>query len=375
MRSSRTLVILGLITLAVVLAAIFGRQESTAIPRQGERVFPQLMANINDVTEVVGQSSTDTFTLNHRDDRWVVKERAGYPADVDKVHQLLVGTAQLQRVEPKTRNPELYKKIGVEDVNKAGAKSVQISVKNANGSTLAEFILGERRWGAGDPNVSQYYVRLADDPQAWLVEGNFPQEKSATSWLDDEILAIDSARVREVRVTHPKRHKVTVRRRDPNANDYQLVGLPKGAELESQWTVNGIANTLTNLTLDDVRPASDIKFKKRPDLSVELDTFDGLRVNMKTMKEGDKNLARISAKFDRALIREDAEAKSDPEQSETEDASNKSKLKDPEAVKKEAEKLTARWQDWVYVVPQYHIDSLAKKKADLIKPKNKQETR
>ena len=126
MRNGKTLVILGLVTLAVVLATIFTRQESTAIPRQGERLFPQLMANINDTTEVVGVSKNETFTLTRRDGHWVVKEKSDYPADANKVRQLIVGMAQFRRVEPKTRNPELYEKLGVEGINKEAAKSVKI---------------------------------------------------------------------------------------------------------------------------------------------------------------------------------------------------------------------------------------------------------
>ncbi len=365
MRNSRTLAILGLITLAAVLAAIFSRQESTAIPREGEPLFPELMSNINDTVEVARIGKDETFTLTRRDDGWGVKEKAGYPAAAEKVHQLIVGSAQLRRVEPKTRKPELYDKLGVEDVDQEGAKSVKISLKNTSGDALAEFILGERRWGAGDPDLSQYYVRLPNDPQVWLVEGNIPDDKSLVSWLDNEILEIDSARIREVRVTHPDGHTVVVRRSDPNSNDYELVGLPKGAELESQWAVNSIGNTFTDLTLDDVRPASDVKFKKPADLTVELDSFDGLRIRMETMKRDDKNFARFSARFEPSLVRDDG--KTETAESGDKDTDEKAKLKDSDAVKKQAEALNARWKDWLYVIPRYRIDGLAKKKSDLIK--------
>lgn len=367
MRNGKTLVILGLVTLAVVLAAIFTRQESTAIPRQGERLFPQLMANINDTTEVVGVSKNETFTLTRRDGHWVVKEKSDYPADANKVRQLIVGTAQFRRVEPKTRNPELYEKLSVEGINKEAAKSVKISLKNTSGAALAEFLLGERRWSRGDPSLSEYYVRLPDDPQAWLVEGKIPDDKSPTNWLDDEILELDSARVREVRVTHPDGDKVTVRHSKPSANDYQLLGLPEGAEVEFNYAVNSIGNTLTSLTLDNVKPAPEVRFKNGTGLSVELETFDGLRVQMQTMKDGEDNLAWFSAMFDSSLIHEDERANKETTESADKDAKKKSKLKAPDDVKKEAATLNTRWKDWVYVVPQYRIDSLGKKKSELIK--------
>lgn len=371
MRNTKTLVILGVVTLAVVLAAVFSRKESTAIPRQGEPLFPNLMASINETAEVVGMSKSETFTLTRRDGRWVVKEKSGYPADTDKVHEFLVGAAQLRRVEPKTRNPDLYHKLGVEDADAKGSESLKISLKNAGGDALAAFILGKGRWSKGDPSLREYYVRLPGNPQAWLVEGKLSDDKSPIRWLDDEILKLDSDRVREVRVTHPNGHRVIVRREQPGDDDYQLVGVPKGATVDPVYAVNSIGNGLTSLTLDDVKPASGVRFKKRTGIAVELKTFDGLWVKMQTMKVGDKNLARFTANFDASLVHEKAQAEKQAKKPEDKEANKEPKLRPPDAVKKEAEELTARWKDWVYVVPQYRIDSLAKKKSELIKSTKK----
>lgn len=371
MRSSQTLVILGLVTLAIVLAAaIFSQRESTGIPNQGEPLFPELMANINETAEVIHVSKDEALTLARHDGRWVVKEKANYPADVDKVHQLLVGTAQLRRVEPKTRKPELYDKLGVEDVDKEGAKSTKILLKNGNGNVLADFILGENRWVTGKPSLRQYYVRLPGDPQAWLVEGNIPDDKSTNHWLDDDILTLDAERVREVKVTHPDGRKVIVRRADPNTKDYQLVGLPKGAEVESASALNSIGNVLTNIVLEDVKPDLQVDFEKRAGLSVELKTFDGLLVTMKTMKDGNNNLARFRATFDASLVHREKASK-EKNESDDKGANKKSKLEEPDVVKKEAETLSVRWTGWVYVIPEYRIDILAKEKSHLIKKKKK----
>ena len=43
---------------------------------------------------------------------------------------------------------------------------------------------------------------------------------------------------------------------DPSADDFELVGLPKGAQIKDVYAVNGIGNGLTNLSLDDVKSAS-----------------------------------------------------------------------------------------------------------------------
>lgn len=368
MLGRKTILVLAAVTGVVALAAIFSKQDSSAIPGQGEPLFPELMAQINDARQVSGISGDGSFTIKRRDDGWVVEEKSNYPADADKVHRLLLGTAQLTRIEPKTRKPELYAQLGVEDVDADGSQSLKFTLKNAGGDELADFILGTRRPATGNPNLSEYFVRVPGNPQTWLVEGKLPDDKNPINWVDREILELDSKRVRAVRVTHANGGEIIVRRPDPSADDFELVGLPKGAQIKDVYAVNGIGNGLTNLSLDDVKSASAIRQdKKKAAMSVEITTFDGLRVTMHTRKNGKENLAWFTAAFDPALVYEDTKPEKTETGSEAQDADEQTGLKATDAVKQEAETLNTRWQGWVYVVPQYRVDSVAKKKSDLIK--------
>ena len=60
--------------------------------------------------------------------RGAVEEKGGYPADVAKVQQALLGLADLTFVEPKTRKPDLYPRLEVEDADKPGTKSTLVTV-------------------------------------------------------------------------------------------------------------------------------------------------------------------------------------------------------------------------------------------------------
>ncbi len=376
MLNRKTVLILAVATLALALAAVFSRQDSTAIVGQGEPLFPELMSRINDAGQVLGTSSDGTFTISRRDDGWVVKEKFDYPADADKVRRLLLGTAQLKRIEPKTRKPELYAQLGVEDVDADGSESLKFTLKNTGGDALADFILGTRRPATGDPGLSEYYVRVAGDSQAWLVEGKLPEDKNPINWIDRDILEIEPKRVRAVRVTYADGRKLIVRRDSPDAGDFQLAGLPKGAEIKDVYAVNGIGNGLTNLSLDDVRPASSVQREKtKAAMSVVMTTFDGLRIKMRTRKKDKQNLALFSAAFDPSLVYQDPEADKSVTGGDEEDTGKQGTRKGPDAVKQEVETLNARWQAWVYVIPQYRVDSIAKKKSDLIKFSKKQDSR
>lgn len=360
MHNKRALTILAVATVLVVVTAIVARQETTSVPKHNEKLFPELLAQINDTAEIIGTSQEGTFTLLAREGRWLVKEKHEYPADTDKVHQLLVGLSQLRRVEPKTSNPALYSKIGVEDVATEGAKSLHITLRTGGGRALADVIVGTRRLSKANLSLSEYFMRLAGNAQSWLVEGKIPEEKSVLNWLKRDVLELDAGRVREVRVTHADGQEVVVRREDPSVADYKLVGLPEDAEIET-YTVNSIANTLTNLTLDDVKPATDVSFTGKRLLAVELTTFDGLRVSMQSLKDGKQHFARFRAEFDSSSVAPSREAKDENTKA------YETGLKKPDAVKKEVDTLNARWTDWVYLIPGYRIDSLTKKKSDLLK--------
>ena len=359
MRGPRLLAALGALTLVFALAAFFLRQQPATIPQQGQALFPDLLARINDAAQIVLTNRDGGLTLERREGLWVVVDKHAYRADRERVQRLLVGTAQLRRVEPKTRDPERYAEIGVQDVDAKDAKSLKISLKDGAGKTLAEYLLGESRAAKADPAASEYFVRLPSDPQSWLVEGKVPTDSSPVSWLEREILKIDRQRVREVRVRHADGNTLVVRRPSPQAEDYELVGLPKGKQIDYPYAVNSVGDTLADLGLDDVRPAAQLALKD-PRLRATLVTFDGLRVVMETFKEDGSNLARLQAAFE--------PPPAGPDKLATE---AKTVLKKPDEVKEEAAMLNARWREWVYVIPQYRVDSLAKKTSELSKDPGK----
>jgi len=119
--------------------------EEDPLPQAGTLMFPALLDRVNDVTEVEVTSGGKTYRLAREDSGWVAPDRDGYPLDGDKVHQLLVGTAGLERIEPKTGNPELYVKLGLEDPTGEDADSVRYVLKAGDGNAVADIIVGRLR--------------------------------------------------------------------------------------------------------------------------------------------------------------------------------------------------------------------------------------
>ena len=362
----KALLILILLTVVVAVAAVIVRQGTNDVAGAGEPLFPALLDHINDITTVVGIGAGETFTLVREGDRWVVAEKHGFPADQDKARQLILGTARLVRIEPKTSNPDLYEKIGLDDIHAEDGNAVQYSFKNAAGDTLAEVIIGNSRLGRADPQTDEYFVREPAMAQTWLVQGKLADAVGVIDWLDSRVLSIERDRIRQVTARHPDGAVVTVSKKKPSQQTFDLLDVPEGAEADPKWKLNDLGRSLASLDMEDVMPASQASV---PDdgLRVEMITFDGLRVILRSVKDGERTLARVQAFFDESLIAQEFLAGGEQAEGESEF------LLSAEAVGEEVTRLNEDWQNWVYVVPGYRADYMSVRKEEMIKRPEKKE--
>ncbi|MEO6202968.1 MAG: DUF4340 domain-containing protein [Nitrospirales bacterium] len=390
---AKTLGILAAITIVGIVVAVFVNQEPVSqLPNSGELLFPALLSGVNDVSEVVVETKDQTVTLLREEKTWRVKEKAGYRADVEKVKQTLIGLAELRILEPKTKNPELYDRLGLQEREQEGSLSTTVTLKTPNNPEAAMVILGNQRPAKGNPRMSEIYVRKPGDPQTWLTIGNLPLEKVAGEWLDTEITALTTKRVQRVTVTHPGGETLLVSKEKPEDLDFQLDSIPAGSKVASQFNVNNVVGTLVQLPLEDVKKEQEVNFQEHPGVAVVLETFDGLRLHVQTAKEDDKIFGKFSAEFDQKLV-QPVEATSSSEKGETilaHDSAQDEKtmrspegkqpdeeqgelsskeesiLKKPEEVEGEVEAFNHRTEGWVFELPTFRVENFSKAKKDLL---------
>jgi hypothetical protein len=392
MKSKTLGMLAGITIIGILVAFLVNREPASRLPNSGDLLFPQLLSIVNEVHEFVVETNDQTVTLVRGPDAWGVKEKAGYRADVEKVKQAIIGLAELRILEPKTRNPELYDRLGVQDTDQEGSPSKAVTVKTPDIPEAALVIVGNQRPAKGNPRMSEIYVRRPGDPQTWLVTGNLPLEHVPEEWLDKEIVAIPAKRVHRATVTHPEGDTLLLFKDKPDELDFQLDSVPPGFKVASQFAVNNVVGTLAQLELEDVKKKEDTNFEHQPGVSAVLETFDGLRLRVHTAQEGDKIFAKISAEFDPALVvspeadpdseKEDTAQPSASGQDDTAPESTEEKplaehqsmpspgddpvVKNPEEVQKEVEELTQRVQGWAYELPAFRVENFSKVKDDLL---------
>ena len=276
----------------------------------------------------------------------------------------------MKRVEPKTSNPDRYPRLWLEDPSGEDAKSVRLVLEDASGSVLADWVLGDRRPSKSDASRTELYIRVADDPQAWLVEGSVPGGGKIIDWLDRAVTRIDRERLRTAEVSHTDGALVAVSKGTPSDSDFMLRDVPEGWELDSQYRINDIGRFLEDLRFEDVATASSLDFAGSVDKRVEVTTFDGLRVRIDSvMRDGDA-WVQLRAEVDEGLVEKAAGADAAASDGDSEAESNNP----PEAleallpldeVRAEAERLNARWQGWAYELPSFKRDYIARRMDDL----------
>lgn len=360
MLNLRSFALLCVVTLVVSIAAVLVSEDTDAIPGSGQPLFPDLMSRLNDIEIIQVESAKGRYLLKRSGKDWVAPDKHGYPANGDKVHKLLLGAAGLNRVEPKTSNPELYSKLGLAESGEESSRATTYSISSGSDSTLVSLMVGKSAPAKGDPDLSEFYVRLPDQPRVWLVEGKLPTGDSLGDWLQREIAGVDRARVRQVRVQHASGEVVTVLRESSTDDQFRLKDGAAGKSVDGQWKLNDIGRVFSSLDMEDVLPRREASIEGEPSLVVSMQTFDGLEIRMRVFGSGKDAMALLEA----GIVSEKAETAAQEQ------------VASPSAgeVREEAASLNARWKDWAFVLPEYKVSALARTQSELLKESSDENT-
>ena len=351
MLRARSAIGLALVTVAAVGFAVFTTEESEPVVGAGDFLFPSMFESVNDAGRVEISAKGKSVVVEKKGDDWVVPTMHGYGASVGKIRALLMGSANLERVEPKTANPDLYAKLGVDPPSTDESRAVSYKITSASGVSLAHFIVGDSQAAKGHPEKQDYYIRLEGDAQSWLVMGNLPVGTDVSDWVDQSVLKLDPARVHRVRVLHPDGSEVVVSKPQASDDDFTLENAPEGTKPKDEWRFNDIGRGMSDLELASIAGrVGETTVITIGGYSVELTTFDGLRVKMHTGEQDNATYGTVTASYDYASRM---------------DRSESSAILDEATVKAEVESLNAKWSGWVYELRSYKSDFFKKKMADL----------
>jgi hypothetical protein len=254
-----SLVAAAIITTVAAAAVIMSRAPSTSVAH-GTKLFPDLEKNETSVAVIDIANHAGSFELTAKDGKWVLPAKGGFPVKPEQVRTLLSGMASLETVEAKTRQPELFRRLDLDDVTADGAKSVEVTLKDGKGAVLAQLLIGKVQPSQGSPQpgaepVQMLYVRKPSDNQTWLASGNITVPGTAVEFLDRHIPDLKQADVAQAIFHSPDGKSFQLAREKPEDTGFKLSPLPTGMAVKSEYEVNSLAGLLDGLDFDDVAPA------------------------------------------------------------------------------------------------------------------------
>ncbi len=369
---SRSLVVLAVVTVVVIAAAGYALKRQNALenapPPGPTPLFPTLLQHVNDVAQITVATAKDHLTIRRTTPgHWVVVEKDGYPASIDKVKKAVVGLAETQRIEPRTADPKLYKDIGVSALDAPGSQAVQITLTDEKGKPLAALLVGNTKSFSTGIKPGTFYVREPTAKRSWLARGRLGNIKpDLLMWIASTILNIPQDRIKEVEIAAPDAKPILIRRKSPLATDIEVSGLPAAAKPDLA-VANQVPTALQYLSIEDVAKPQGWGFAKAPVTTFR--TFDGLVVKARTVKHDGKDWVKFAVSYAGPAPAAAPAAKPEGKAKAATVAKTApvaaSPLKTPAEAQTEAKGLASALDGWAFEVAGYHAAFFTETAADL----------
>lgn len=358
--------------------------------------FSTKLDQLDSVTITEGGGKV-AIELKREGERWVVANKAGYPADTGQLRSYLgkLGDAKLR--EQKTANPERHATLGVEDVETTDARGLLVTLGGID--PPIKLITGS----LSTAGAAGTFVRFAGDNQSWLASGSLRPETALTNWVSAEIVNLPANRLKSTRITAPDGAVLTVAKNAPEDANWAIQDLPRGKEPSSEFAGNALTSTPDNLRLDDVLKAEGVE----PEGEIwraRYASFDGVVITLELWQREGKDHIRVGAELDEAVFNawlEAEVAKQQASQVLAQQLAEQSKAASTEAtppgteagaasgdavsleappfdeakfreektagVRGEVEGIRSRTSGWIYVIPSWKAENVRKRMADLLK--------
>ena len=241
--------------------------------------IPDLVDQINDVTEIRFTTNHGKFTIHFSSENWRLDVAESYPVRFDHVQKFLIGMSQLRKLDPKTDNPNRHAELNLSGVGIEGSSTILVELGTEQIESIAEVYIGKSGASKKNPQLNEYYVRRPDDNQTWLTESGLEMTTKPFDWLDTTIVDLDDSRVKDIIIVSSAEEPIQIYRSSVDSDNFELGGIPSGYQMRHQYAINNIGDLFGRLDFVEVR--SDDGWLDSG-TSVTVSTFDGLELNARS---------------------------------------------------------------------------------------------
>ncbi|MCC6735658.1 MAG: hypothetical protein IT534_05970 [Bauldia sp.] len=255
-RSFFALLLVTVIAFAGAIAAVFvAEAQSRPDPLGGDPVFPLLVERKADVTQVTLESRRWTVVLEKRGDEWFSIDRGDYPIREQPLVEALDAITGLTTLQAKTDNPDLYADIAVAGPG-PDTDAVHVRIAAADGTVLADGILGAVSQSIGVTPRGGLFVRRTDEARSWLAEGTVFLPTYLSEWFE-ALLSVPGPDIGRVTIFSGETMLFDAEKVDFNTGDYELSYVDPAYQRENMVAednqIRGFAQAVVSTSFDNAR--------------------------------------------------------------------------------------------------------------------------
>lgn len=268
-----------------------GARQPAGAQQLGQPVLPGLQAA--DIASILIREGPATLTLQRREGAWAITERAGFPADVAKVRELVLAVLSLKVGQSEPLGDQDRTRLALD------AKGTHLEFRDTDGKALAALVVGRKYFKREPQNPERAaadgrFVLLPDAPRTVLVVADpLPLATTASDqWISRT--GFGAEKVRSLEVTYPGGAKWRIERASDDAG-WKLTPLYAGEKVDviransASYSLNRVA--LADVAAPGLRPED--TGLDRP-VTVVASTFDGLTYTIKLGKlRGEDHFATL----------------------------------------------------------------------------------
>jgi len=362
----RTLSRLAILTAIVVVIATWAvvRTPTVSAPdKQGELMLGGLINELDDLKTVTVRHKEGKFTFDLDNGNWKFVDRGGYPVNADKMAELLITMARLEKLEPKTKLENRYQRLDLNDPSEKDSRAKHVTLLTDTNKKLADLIVGKRKFTLGS-DEGGVYVRQPEDSQTWLVRGELNPGNRPRDWLMRDITDIKDEDIRRVVVTQADGDVLAVSKESSGQKDFAVEKIPAGRELRRETIANDHGRVLSSLLLDDVTDDKTMAFPQDNVITAVFEGWEGFAVTMWLAEVDGNNWVKVRGDLLTSIPEDVVSDEARPGLSAEASPTVKTNAKDWPAV---IDEINTRSRGWIYQVPGYEISALKRRMTEMLK--------
>ncbi|MCP5524561.1 MAG: DUF4340 domain-containing protein [Verrucomicrobiales bacterium] len=349
-----------------------------AAGRMGQKVLGDF--DVNETVAVRIVNGTNELDLAKQDGKWTVAERDAYPANFGTISEFIRNLGDLKTAQAVEAGESQLGRLELKAPDSDTGGGMLVELKQADGSTLASLLLGKKHlkkpaspspMGGDEGWPDGRYVMVPGKLDTLsLVSETFANiEPKPDQWLNKDFFKVQKSK--RVSVTWPEATNSWTLARETETGTMTLENPLPGETLDTS-KAGSVASALGYPSFNDVsknNPQVEALFTNA--VSVKIETFEGFNYDLKAAKSDSGDDYYLTVTVSAAYPRERTPgADEKPEDKEKLDQEFKEKTDKLDEKLKTEQALDG----WTYRVSKWTLDTVLKKRSELMKAEDAKET-